>query len=215
MNVEISSLIIRLEKRLSEPLPGEDIQFQMAPLGRKRIPEIRNEAYNPKKSAVLILLFPVGRELRMVLIERPEYEGVHSGQIAFPGGRFEESDRDLVHTALRETEEEIGLLQEKVRVIGPLTDIFITPSNYLVSPFIGFVPEKPEFKPDSREVKSILTVDLLSLQNEEKRSVKSILHSSGHKLKTPYYDIEGFTVWGATAMMIAELNAIVKEITSS
>lgn len=202
--------IDQLKIRLQQPLPGEDIQFAMAPLARERIREIPKENYHPRKSAVLILLFPANNSIHTVLIERPVYEGVHSGQIAFPGGRFEDGDVDLGQTALRETFEEIGVQPQGIEILGRLTDLYISPSNFLVSPFIGYTATIPDFIPDAREVQSIIITDLFSMGSMEK-GAKTITHSSGFKIKTPYYEIEGFTVWGATAMMISELNAVIAE----
>ncbi|MBA3971606.1 MAG: CoA pyrophosphatase [Bacteroidetes bacterium] len=204
--------IQRLEYQLRQALPGEAAQFSMAPVSRQRIKQIPSENYNPKKSAVLILLFPQGGSIRTVLIQRPEYDGVHSGQIAFPGGKFEFNDIDLMQTALRETTEEIGVAPEGIIIIGSLTELYITPSNFLVQPFIGYVTEEPQFLMDPREVQSILTTDVFKLNS--KVGEKVILQSGGYKIKTPYYDIEGFTVWGATAMIISEFNAVIKSTTS-
>lgn len=206
--------IERLTARLQQPLPGEDVQFLMAPMARERMREIPPENFHPRKSAVLILLFPQDRSVGVVLIERPVYEGVHSGQVAFPGGKFEEKDLILRRTALREAKEEVGIDLEKVHLIGQLTDIYINPSNFLVSPFIGYMEEKPVLTGDAREVKQIITPDLFELNSETIKSTTTITHSNGFKLKTPYYAIEGLTVWGATAMMISELNAVVAEAIS-
>ncbi|MCW3086585.1 MAG: hydrolase [Bacteroidetes bacterium] len=202
----------RLKTRLGRKLPGEDVQFLMAPIARQRIREIPPEDYHPRKSAVLILLFPAGESIRLVLIERPVYEGVHSGQVAFPGGKYEETDVDLQQTALRETFEEVGVPASNIVVIGKLSDLYINPSNFLVSPYIGYSTRIPDFVADLREVKSIITTDLFELSAESIKGIKTITHSSGFKIKTPYYEIGGLTVWGATAMMISELNAVVKEV---
>src|ERR1043166_9213690 len=205
----------RLETRLERELPGERAQFSMAPYSRKRIREIPMEKYNPKRSAVLIVLFPQGNSIRTLLIQRPEYEGVHSGQVGFPGGKFEEADLELRNTALREASEEIGINVSDMKVIGNLTDLYITPSNFLVSPFVAFMEERPSLRPDPREVQQIRDVDLFSLNDPQIKGEKVISHSNGFKIKTPYYEIEGLKVGGATAMMIAELNAIVSDITFS
>ena len=205
------TFIDRLKKRLGQKLPGEDVQFLMAPIARQRIREIPAESYHPRKSAVLILLFPVGESIRLALIERPVYEGVHSGQVAFPGGKYEEKDNDLEQTALRETFEEIGVPANEITVIGKLSDLYINPSNFLVSPYIGYCTKMPDFIGDKREVKSIITTDLFALSSESIKGIKTITHSSGFKIKTPYFEVEGLTVWGATAMMISELNAVVKD----
>jgi 8-oxo-dGTP pyrophosphatase MutT (NUDIX family) len=207
--------ISKLETRLEHDLPGETAQFLMAPYSRKRISEVPMEKYKPRKSAVLILLFPEGDSIHTLLIQRPEYEGVHSGQVGFPGGKFEEADGELKNTALREASEEIGIIPSEIRVLGHLTDLYITPSNFLVSPYIGVCPARPFLKPDLREVKRIIEADLFALDNPEIRGEKVISHSNGFKIKTPYYEIEGLTVWGATAMMISELNAVVRDVTAS
>ena len=206
------SFVDQLESLLNMDLPGEDAQFSMAPITRKRLIDVLAENYNPKQSAVLILLFPENDSIHTILIQRGKYEGVHSGQIAFPGGRFEDGDLDLKQTALRETAEEIGILPENINVIGCLTDVYITPSNFLVKPFIGVINQKPDFILDLVEVEKIIPVNLFSLNDKSIRKEKSILQSGGYKVKTPYFDIEGLTVWGATAMMISELNAVVEKI---
>ena len=208
------TFIEQLKLRFQKPLPGEDAQFLMAPLIRQRMQHIDPLKYDPRKSAVLILLFPVNNNIHTLLIQRPIYDGVHSGQVAFPGGKFEETDIDLSHTALRETFEEIGVPSGNIEIIGKLTDLYIPPSNFLVSPFIGFISKKPDFILDAYEVKKIITVDLFSLNDEEIKSEKTITHSNSYKIKTPCYNIDELTVWGATAMMISELNVVVDEAKS-
>ncbi|OFY82591.1 MAG: hypothetical protein A3F72_00305 [Bacteroidetes bacterium RIFCSPLOWO2_12_FULL_35_15] len=202
--------IEQIKIRLKEPLPGEDAQLLMAP-SRRQFPEEFLVHPNAKKSAVLILLFPFNNSIHTILIQRPVYEGVHSGQVSFPGGKYEESDLLLSFTALREASEEVGIKTNTVEIIGKLTDLYIRPSNFLVSPFIAYTGQVPDFVIDNHEVQKIISVDLFALDNNEIRSEKTILHSSGSKIKTPYYEIEGLTVWGATAMIISELNRIVNE----
>ncbi|HEY0029794.1 MAG TPA: CoA pyrophosphatase [Bacteroidia bacterium] len=208
----IPDFFSKLKNRLAEFLPGEEAQFAMAPLKRKRLSEIPLETYQPRKSAVLILLFPANNSIHTLLIRRPEYEGAHSGQAAFPGGKFEESDRDLEQTALREAREEIGIDPEKVKIIGHLTDLYIPTSNFLVRPFIGYSLEEPVLLMDPREVQEIIEADLFSLDHIVRRGETTIQLREGYKVKTPYYDIEGLIVWGATAMIISELNAVVNDV---
>lgn len=210
--------IQKLKKRLALPLPGEDVQYLMAPVSRVmenefrvKENEFRGKEYTPKKSAILILIFPENDSLQTILIERPKYDGVHSGQIAFPGGKFEPEDINLKQTALRESQEEIGVNPQKIEILGKLTDLYISPSNFWVSPFIGFVNFKPTFKLEPREVTDILTYDLFDLNKSELKSKKEITLSMGIKLNTPYYNLNEKTVWGATAMMISELNVVIEE----
>lgn len=205
--------IEQLRAKLTQPLPGESAQFLMVPgkvtALRKNYPPAH--ANNPKKSAVLILLYPIQNGISTVLIERAIYAGIHSGQIAFPGGKAEESDPDLKYTALRETYEEIGVPIEQVEVLGNLTDVYINPSNYLVTPYIGYVNSSPDFVKNEREVQTIITIDILNRENVT-RSVKKITHSNGMSLQTPFYSIDGFTIWGATAMMMSELLVLTETI---
>ena len=207
----MDTFIERLKLQLTMPLPGQEAQFLMVPeivAARKQgIPQDRA----PKKSAVLILLYPFQNGISTVLIERTVYTGVHSGQIAFPGGKAEETDPDLKYTALRETYEEVGIPVERVEIIGNLTDVYIHPSNYLVTPYIGYLNYSPEFLINEREVQKIIRMDVL---NTEKliRSSKKITYSNGLSIKTPFYDVEGYTIWGATAMMMSEFMIITEKI---
>jgi 8-oxo-dGTP pyrophosphatase MutT (NUDIX family) len=205
------SFVNKLKIRFETPLPGSDAQLLMAPEGRRRLANMDISTYNPRKSAVLILLFPVQNKICTILIQRPIYDGVHSGQIAFPGGKFEETDVDLQKTALREAFEEVGVPASDVTIIGKLTDLYIPPSNFLVSPFIGFANEKPDFILNAYEVQDIITVDLFDLNSNAIKTEKTIIHSGGYKIKTPCYEVNGLTIWGATAMMISELNVVVAE----
>ncbi len=206
-----NKFVDQLKIRLQKPLPGLPAQLLMAPLARKRFEKIDPEKYNPVKSAVLILLFPVGDNVHTLLIQRPVYEGVHSGQVAFPGGKFEEIDIDLKQTAIRETFEEVGVPAKDVEIIGKLTDLFIKVSNFIVSPYIGYVNKQPDFIIDAYEVQKIIPVGLFSLNDSGIKSIKTVSRNNGYKIRTPYYDIDGLTVWGATAMMISELNVVVEE----
>lgn len=198
--------IEQLRMKLSEPLPGQNAQFLMVPgkVTEKRRNDSPSSVNNPKKSAVLILLYPVQNGISTVLIERAIYAGIHSGQIAFPGGKAEEGDPDLKYTALRETYEEIGVPIENVEVLGNLTDVYINPSNYLVTPYIGYLHGSPQFVKNEREVQTIITIDILNRENVIK-SEKKIKHSNGLSIQTPFYNVDGFTIWGATAMMMSEL----------
>ncbi len=204
------SFIEQVKTRLKAPLPGEDAQLLMAPSTRQ-FPEEFMVHPSAKKSAVLILLFPFNDSLHTVLIQRPIYEGVHSGQVSFPGGKYEEGDQHLSFTALREASEEVGVKTNDVEILGKLTDLYIRPSNFIVSPFLAFSAQMPDFLIDNHEVEKIITVNLFSLNSNEIKAEKIITHSSGNEIKTPYYEIEGLTVWGATAMIISELNAIINE----
>ncbi|QMW04949.1 NUDIX hydrolase [Spirosoma foliorum] len=197
-----SSFIQHLSKQLKKPLPAEMAHAVM---------EASSAAYltvNPdektRRSAVLMLLYPIKDEVSFPLIVRPAYEGFHSGEVAFPGGRYELTDNDLIHTALREAQEEVGVKPNDVKILGTLTEIYIGPSNFLVLPVIGYIPFRPDFVPSDREVEAILESKLDHFCDPNLvRS--SEIRIPGDRVVTPYYEVEGHKVWGATAKMIAEL----------
>ncbi|MCH7396353.1 CoA pyrophosphatase [Belliella sp. DSM 107340] len=202
--MDFKDVIKKLDKMLSQPLPGREGQISMAP---KPVDEKRFSEYqpvNPRRGAVLMLFYPGEHDTLVPFIKRPSYDGVHGGQVSFPGGKWEEEDHDLSQTALRETEEEIGVRQNNVNLLGKLSDLYIPPSNFLVSPYIGFVEEKPMFVPDPFEVDRIIScpVDLLTDLNIRKEGEIAVCDQM--KLNAPYFDIEKEMVWGATAMMLGE-----------
>lgn len=192
-----------LQQRLQEELPGRDAQLKMAFKGRNKV-DIYPIPENARHSAVLILLFPKDDGIYLPLIQRPVYQGVHSGQIAFPGGKREEEDLSLEHTALRETLEEIGVNVKEEQILGKLTDLYIPPSNMLVLPVVAYSETPPEYLLDEKEVVKVLEPSLDQLRAPETINHKDIAIRNGMKINTPYFDVEGHTVWGATAMMISE-----------
>jgi len=157
--------------------------------------------YSP--AAVLVLFYPKDDEMYTVLIERPQYDGVHSGQIAFPGGKKEPFDRSLYETAVRETREELGITGNDITPLRRLTAVKIPVSAYKVTPFAAYARHTPRFDPDPREVRRVLEIPL-----------EKLLRTPWEK-ETRYYENRPYTVyylpfgahkiWGATAMVIAEL----------
>jgi 8-oxo-dGTP pyrophosphatase MutT (NUDIX family) len=206
---ELSAL---LHHRLSLPLPGRESQLQMAHAERRinlshyKIPQ------NAKWGSVLILLFEDNGRISFPLILRSTYDGVHSGQVGFPGGKFEPADENLVTTALRETNEEIGIPANDVEILGSLTELYIPPSNFLVHPHIGSIRYKPDFFPDPKEVEKIIEVSIDELMNDIHVKEKEITLSNGLKILTPYFGFHGYDVWGATAMILSELKTVLKEM---
>lgn len=191
-------------------LPGWQAQYQMSPQFRMKPDEAAPYYKDARLGGVLILFYPHNETINTVLIQRPTYQGVHSGQIAFPGGRKEEQDADLITTALREAEEEVNVASQRVTVLNSLTELYIPPSNFLVTPVVGYTTERPNFKPEEREVESILEVPVAELTDKKIRGVKEITPREGVTFHSPYYNVQGKTVWGATAMMISELNAVLE-----
>lgn len=193
-----------------ENLPGFEAQLKMAPITRLKDLKMFKLKETARKSAVLLLIYPDKRKIKTVLMERATDKTVHSGQISFPGGKFEEEDKTLEQTALRETYEEIGIDPNTVKILGPLTKLYIPPSNFDVSPFVGYTNQKPNFKINS-EVKSILEVDLQMLLNPETLVKKTIEHRTGGIFEVPCYFVQNHIIWGATSMIISELLEVIKK----
>lgn len=221
-----------LKIRLQEELPGAASHLKMAPAHRlDEFRAIRDKDFNPRLSAVLVLLYPgdagstmpAGQTsfvdapssensspplstLKIVFIRRGEYVGIHSGQIAFPGGRYEDDDADLCETAMREAEEEIGVSRDSYEIIGQLSDLYVPPSNFLVRAFVAYAPRRPSYIPDPREVQEVIELDFSHFFNSTNIKVKDFpAHNSLNNTSAPYFDVEGVTIWGATAMMLTEL----------
>jgi len=202
-----------LKKRLKIRLPGQDAQKAMMPdagslINRFSI-DIKKRA---NEGAVLILLYKKNGEIYFPLTQRHEYDGAHSGQISFPGGKVENTDRSVVQTALRETEEEIGVPQSSIKIIGRLTDLFIIASNFNVRPVIGFVDVAPNFLIDNREVAHVIEIPISQLLNDSLLKEKEIVFKNKYSLTAPYFDFDGHHVWGATAMMLAEFKEVLKSL---
>lgn len=201
-------IIDRLREKLAGPLPGRPAQERMT--GRVRpMPEVVPE--NARDSAVLQLLFPLNGELHLLLIRRTEDGRAHSGQISFPGGRHEPEDASFMITALREAEEEVGIIQSEVEVLGALTPLYIPVSYFMVHPFVAWSERRPDYLPNKSEVSQIIEVPVAHLFNEANKITTEVKPSSmpGLVLKVPAYNLlDGSFIWGATAMMLAELEAV-------
>ncbi len=200
-----------LRQRLSLPLPGSEAHNKMANAERR----INNARFkipdHPRKSAVLIMLYETDNIIRFPLIVRPVYDGIHSGQVSLPGGGIEQGDDGLFATAVRETEEETGIFKNNVEIVGKLSELYIPPSNFLVSPFVGIHTSKPLFIPHTREVARIVEIKLEKIMDEKIIGEKNMRISSGVNVLTPYFDLDGLIVWGATAMILNELKSVLYE----
>ncbi|MCS6821386.1 MAG: CoA pyrophosphatase [Microscillaceae bacterium] len=207
-------LLAKLQQRLQEPLPGLQAHIQMAPSDRI---DFNNQKmlYTPrpdsKLSAVMILCYPKKDKIYFPLIVRPDNTGVHSGQIALPGGKKDDTDTDLTATALRETQEEMGIKVEKAQIIGSLTEFYIPPSNYIVYPKVAVLTHTPHFAPNPREVAQIIEVDLQSFFQDCPRVTRRV-KSSYLEREVPCYEIQDHIVWGATAVILSEFKMLLAEI---
>ena len=160
----------------------------------------------------MAVFYPKNDQTYFVLILRKTYKGVHSNQIGFPGGRVEAEDRDLEDTALRETEEEVGIPQEKIEVIRGLSKLYIPPSNFWVHPYVGVMTETPELIPQESEVEDILEVKLEDFLNESNFVTRNLSTSYMENIDVPAFLLNDQVVWGATGMMLGELREMLREI---
>jgi 8-oxo-dGTP pyrophosphatase MutT (NUDIX family) len=197
---------------LCEPLPGWEAQVSMTSRSPERIKDHIRMPPDPKKAGVLIPLFPYEDEAGIIFMKRPEYEGVHSGQISFPGGRVEPTDLTLTDTALRETEEELGIEQSMLFTIGELTNLYIPPSNFLVTPIVGYLVARPDYTPDPAEVDRVIEIKLSDLLDEGNRQTTELRVRNGTRFNVPGYVVDGHTIWGATAMILSEFLEVARKI---
>ena len=202
--------IPKIEKK---KLLASDAHAKMAPLERITFLNEMNYAdKNPREAAVLMLFYPKNKQTHLALIVRNSYPGVHSSQIGFPGGKVEIEDVDLAATALRETHEEVGIPSHKIEVIRPFSKIYIPPSNFLVSPFLGISHEELVFIPDNNEVKQVLEFPLATFLDEKTITRVKMTTSYATDIDVPAFMVEKYVVWGATAMMMSELKEAIKDV---
>jgi 8-oxo-dGTP pyrophosphatase MutT (NUDIX family) len=204
--------ILTLQNVIHQQLPGESAHIEMIP-SRIRSSVVLEKGLNYKESAVSVLLYEENGFLQSVLIERPEYPGVHSGQMAFPGGKKEPEDKDNKATALREMKEEIGFYDENIHYLGLLTPVFIPISEFLVYPHVFYTAKKPIYVRNEREVKSIVPFSIDVLLNPDNLLQKDISIGNGQFLKDMhYFAIEKKVVWGATCLILNELKHCFRKI---
>lgn len=206
-------LIPFLKKRLSQNLPGRKAQIKMAPepVDGGQIREM-DPPEEVNKSSVLILLFPnKDEEVELVLTLRSD-DIDHGGQISFPGGRAEKGESPS-KTALREAQEEIGIPPNNITVIGQLSELYVSHSNNLVTPVVGFIDSRPAFAINPAEVEEVFAVELKPLLHKKNITVEDWdLHS--YTYRVPYWDVHQVPLWGATAMMLNEFLDLYREFLS-
>ena len=204
---------IRLVEELAKPLPGLKAQLRMAPKGRLASKYLQPMHGNARHSSVLILLYPDERKrLHFPLILRTEYDGAHSGQVALPGGKREESDADNRFTALREAQEELGIDPAQVEILGELTELYVWASNYMVYPVVGYSSVRPHFVANAEEVAGFIETNLARLLHKPEIRTMDMDFNEGLRIQAPYYPVAGKVVWGATAMILGELLEVAERI---
>ncbi|MBA4321417.1 MAG: coenzyme A pyrophosphatase [Odoribacter sp.] len=199
----------KLRTEISKGLPGTEVQWALASSDRmiKGFPKIPRE--DSAAAAVMILLYPKDDLIYTTFIQRPAYDGVHGGQISFPGGKKEASDTDLIHTAIREVSEEIGVDSTEINVISTLTPLYIPVSNIVVTPVVGWTDRLPIFTRQEEEVVFIIEADIRTLIDPSIIKVKPF-EIRGEMIDIKYFDYKNNVIWGATAMILHELFTILR-----
>ncbi len=204
----MSEFIEQFKQKLALPLPGLEAQMKMAPPIRSssmQAPE------NARLGGVMILLFEADKIWHTILIRRSEDGKTHSGQISFPGGKKDPNDFSIIETASRECEEEIGVHRNQIEILGCLTPLYIPPSNFFVYAFLSYTENWPDFNHQQTEVQEILEVPLSVIRDLPKPPLTMELpRTNGYKV--PYFDFQNHKIWGATSMILSELNELLKNV---
>jgi 8-oxo-dGTP pyrophosphatase MutT (NUDIX family) len=206
----LNQVISQLYDAFSVPLPGASAHLELAPY-RKNV-AFDSKINQPKIASTLLLLYPKQKNIYFCLIERPQYEGIHSNQISFPGGKNEEGET-IKQTAIRETFEEVGVDPISINVIGEMTQVYVPPSNFLIHPFVGYCDYKPDFRADKREVDNIIEVKLSDLSKKDLIKIKKMnlgRNNNSLYVDVPYMDLNNKIVWGATSVILNEFRKILK-----
>lgn len=203
----------KLMERLRKPLPGRPAQYSLAPLHRvqEELPQSVTQLY--RESAVLVLLCRRQRGHWFIpLTLRAEYAGAHSAQVSLPGGKFDAADGNLERTALRECDEEIGL-RTGIRVISPLTHLYIPVSRYMVQPFLAYSTSTDiEYRSHEREVKAMIELPVEHLIATDSVQEGEVMRHEGRSVLAPYILYDTHKIWGATAMILAEVRQLIREV---
>lgn len=196
-------------------LLGEDSHIKMSPPYRLELADKNKEkSKTARKAGVMALFYPnTNDETYLVLILRKTYRGVHSAQVGFPGGKYEDEDEnDLMQTAIRETEEEIGVSRTHIEVLKTMSPIYVPPSNFMVHPFIGISKEYLIFTKQDDEVEAVIEVKLSDFLSDKNILTARVPTSFGLEVDVPAFNFNGHIVWGATAMMLGEIKDLLKEV---
>lgn len=212
--MNFDKFLISTSKIENIPLPAEASQFKMSPPFRKELVNMHREAMKTaKKAGVLALFYPDKmQQTKLVLILRKTYNGVHSAQIGFPGGKLEVKDDSLESAAIRETFEEIGVCIQDIEVLRKLTQVYIPPSNFYVQPFIGISRTTPRFIKQEEEVEDIIEVFLKHFMDDDILISKRVKTSYNIEVEVPAFELNGHVVWGATAMILNEIKDLLKQM---
>lgn len=213
--MNFDDFVLRIPKIKNLPLPGEASHVKMAPNFRiEELRRARDKQKNPKKAGVMALFYPdMHNETHLLLILRqPHPKDVHSNQIGFPGGKVEKNDSNIEATALRETWEEVGVFPENIEVVRAFSAIYIPPSNFEVHPFMGLYRMTKPFVPQVSEVAALIEVPLSDFLDDTRLFTETLTTSYAKNVSVPAFKLNGYTVWGATGMMLNEIRTLLKEV---
>ena len=204
----IPLFIEALTKMLSRDLPGKSAQRKMM-ITPNRFPT-ENQENEGIPASILLLLYPLGGKWFFFLTKRSQDLEHHKGQISFPGGVVEKNESKM-NAAIRETNEEIGVDKDVIKIIGTLTPLYVPVSNFHISPYVGWTEEKPHTKVQDAEVNRVFSVSINDLVLEKNLKTKKDVFSN-KSVKVPYFDLNGETVWGATSMILSEFKFILRNM---
>ena len=207
--MDFQHFITQLEITITNYLPGEESQQKMRVNYDQSI-ELPFSKNNSTAAAVLILLYLEDNEIYFFLTKRTDELEHHKGQISLPGGTQEENEK-LIDTALRETQEEIGINKTSISIIGTITPLFVPVTGFMIYPFIGYSLNKLDPKPDPVEVATIFSVNISDLLNKENRTTEQ-RNIRGYDVQVPYFKLNDYQVWGATSMILSEFRDLIKSI---
>lgn len=194
--------------------PGAPVSHEELLLVRDRAGELVRRfepppGHKPRMGAVLLLLYPDGDDLRLPLTVRSDRLPSHRGEVSLPGGSIDPGDAGPAAAALRECHEELGVDPAGVSVWGALSSFYIQPSNFQITPVVGFAEQPPVLRPNDAEVSSVLSVTVRELLDPA-RVVIEQWNLRGLDVTVPFFAIEGHKVWGATAVVLSEFVARIR-----
>ncbi|HEY8510469.1 MAG TPA: CoA pyrophosphatase [Cyclobacteriaceae bacterium] len=198
-----------LQDRLLQPLPGVTAHEAMFPSSRDKIQARYKFTSPPRQGSVLLLLFEQNGGIYFPLIKRPAYAGVHGGQVSLPGGKAEPGE-SAWETALREGEEEIGIVSNKVTALGQLSSFTVLVSNIHITPIVSVYDGVPEFKPDPHEVDRVLLGSVYQLRQQHEITKREVVSGTSMPLMAPHFEVQREVVWGATAMILNEFRLLLR-----
>ncbi|REE82084.1 NUDIX domain-containing protein [Lutibacter oceani] len=210
--MDYSNFKKHIQKLSNSEIGGLEAQFKLAPKLRKQFSEEKIKANNPKKAAVLVIFYPNNSgKINFLLTLRASYNGTHSAQISFPGGKFDLKDTSLEQTALREAFEEVGIIKKDISIFKQMTDVFIPPSNFIVTPYLSYIDYTPIFT-KNHEVEDLIEINVSDFLCDSAISSTTLSTSYAKNIEVPCFKLNNYIVWGATAMMLSEIKELIKII---